>query len=344
MINAITQVILEVSCLFVLAVAVPLAAYAEPEPRVFIAIGDSVSAGFGVDSGDRYTALLFDKLQESDYVNKYVNMGVDGFTASMLLAQLNGLDEESLSLFESAYVITINIGGNDILAPLVRYLPTPEDVVDIVFELWEFIQEAMAMVPYVMSVATEFQEELDNLSIWRLPALNRMIQDALPIFGEVSDMFERVDDLQLVGLLPLLAGEFSPELDTALRSGVGSFAEEFSEIIAWVNAHAPYAVVIVNTVYNPIPKQLSGISIEGLSDRADGFVRDINRVIANGRAANGYLVADVYASFAGEPDNIMNFFVDTSALMLSFDFIHPSAAGHKLIARLNYEAFRTLVD
>jgi len=312
------------------------------DPRVYIALGDSVPAGSGMAEADRYTTLFAKMLMDEGYINRYVNMAEDGLTATMLLDFLRNLDEYDLALFQSAHVMTLNIGGNDILAPLIYYLPTQEDVVDIIFELWDFIQETMAVVPYVMEIARDFQEASEDFSLWRvwqLPGLNRMVQDASPVFSEVTDMFDRVDNLQLVGLLPLLEGSFSPELDAALLSSVEAFAIEFNEIIAWINTHSPDAVIIVNTVYNPVPIEIAGISIEGLSQRAGELIQSINTVILESAEIKGYLVADVYAAFANDPDNMMNFFIDTSTLTFSFDIIHPSIVGHKLIANITYELF-----
>jgi len=314
----------------------------EPEPRIYVALGDSVPAGFGVANTERYTALLFEMLKERDYIDKYLNMAEDGFTAATLLDFLHNLDEYDLNLIKSACVITLNIGGNDILAPLIEYLPTQEDVMDIALELWDFIQESFELVSEVIEIAHDFQDAIENFNpwrVWELPALINMVQEASPVLGDVTDMFDSVNELQLVRMLPMLQGSFSPELDDMLLDGVDSFAVEFNKIIVWLNTHAPDAVIIVNTVYNPIPNQIFGLSLEGLSDRGSAFVRSINNIILENGYVKGYLVADVYTGFAGEPDNFMNFFVDTTALTFSFDIIHPSVDGHRMIAGMNYELF-----
>jgi len=345
MISTLKLGILEIVCLFTLALTAPLAAHALEEPRVHIALGDSVAAGFGVAYTERYTALFSGMLKEAGYINRYVNFAEDGFTTAMLLDLINNMDEYERALFQDAYVITINIGGNDILTPLLGYLPTQEDVMDIIFELWEFIEDTMLIIPEIMGIASDFQEVMDSFSLWRvwsLPGINRMVQDAAPVLDDVTDLFDRVGDLNLIQLLPLLEGNFSPELDAALYRGVDEFAAQFNQIIDWVNTHAPGAVIIVNTVYNPIPEQVLGMSLAGLWERAGELIQSINRTIVETSHIKGYLVADVYTGFADEPENIMNFFVDTSALMLSFDVIHPSAAGHELIAGVNYGLFRGL--
>ena len=338
--SLLNHIVLEIVCIFIATVIIPLAAHVPEEPVALIALGDSVPAGFGVAENERYTALFADMLMQGGYINRYINFAKDGFTTTTLLSQLNNLDEYDISLFQDAYVITLNIGGNNILTPLINYLPAPEDVVDMVFELWDFIQASMLIVPEVMGIASDFQEALDGFSLWRvweLPALNRMVQDASPVLGEVAEMFERVNELQFVRMLPMLEGEFSPELDAALQGGVATFEAEFNQIIEWIQAHAPDAIIIVNTVYNPVPDNLFGMTLEGLSGRANVLIQAINRIIL-GAAANGYIVADVYAAFAGEA-YVMNFSVDAAALTLSFDVIHPNAVGHELIAGMKFDMY-----
>ena len=330
--------------LLLLFLVIPLTSCSQEaeDPRIFIALGDSVSAGFGMAETERYTVLFFEKLKEVGYIDKYVNMAEIGFTTTMLLELLNNMDDYNLSLFDNAGVVTLNIGGNDILSPLIDYLPTPEEAMHMVFELWDFIQESIQIISETMDIASEFQEALDNFSLWRvweLPSLNRMVQDASPVLEDVTNLYDRVYELGFVRLLPMLFGDFSPDLDAKLREGVEIFSVEFAEIIAWLNIYAPNAVIIVNTVYNPIPTQMLGISTEEISGRANALVKSINNIIQEKSEISGYLVADIYAGFTNAPDNLVNFFIDTSAMMLSFDIIHPSSAGHSLIAGISYESF-----
>ena len=96
-------------------------------PRTYIALGDSVSSGYGLIGylqypKGRHTTVLFEKLQYGNHVDEYVNMATSGFTTTMLLEFLHNLDNETLKYFQNAHVITLNIGGNNILTPFLEYL------------------------------------------------------------------------------------------------------------------------------------------------------------------------------------------------------------------------------
>jgi lysophospholipase L1-like esterase len=245
----------------------------EPEPHGFIAIGDSVSSGYGLEgyfgmSSDevvgRHTTLLFEMLRDDGYVDEYKNMAVSGFTTSMLLRQLYGLNEDELVYFRNARVITVNIGGNNVLTPFLGFLSGLD---------------------------------INN-----------------PITG-------------LMILMPILTGRFPAELEAALEAGVQTFLDEFAEIINWLDEFAPYATVMVNTVYNPIPSEFMGFSAAAVSARADELMGIINGHILYECEKMGFLTVDLYSYFAGQ----LNLF--------AYDLVHPNVEGHELIAQMQYAAF-----
>lgn len=313
-----------------------------PEPRIYLALGDSVTSGFGVDAEERYTALFYAMLKEADLANKYINKGVVGITTTVLLELLHSMDEYDISLIYKAEVITLNIGGNNILLPLLKHLPDIEDITGIITELRDFIFEARDTVAEAVDLAFEVQEILDNWDWWRvwmLPQMNRMIDRVALMLDDVIDVYSAATELELVTLFPLLLGTFPPELEIALQSGVEIFAREFREILEWIEKHAPDAIIIINTIYNPIPPQILEISLD-ISNAANALILSMNRIITQESNARGHLVADVYAVFENVETNIMNVGLDASAMVLSFDIIHPNADGHYLIAALNYGKLR----
>jgi lysophospholipase L1-like esterase len=191
-----------------------------------------------------------------------------------------------------------------------------------------------------MEVAEEVQEALENFSfwrIWRFAELNRVMNRVAVVLDDVTGVLSNLLDLELVAAVPIILGNFPPELEADLRRGVNIFTREFREIIDWLEVHAPDATLIVNTVYNPFPPEFMGLPIE-MSHRAEALTQDINRVIMRESAARGFLVSDVHASFTGEM--MTNLHLDLESMTLTFDFIHPSPAGHELIKQLNYETFR----
>jgi acyl-CoA thioesterase I len=87
--------------------------YAEP---VILAFGDSLTAGFGVDSKDSYPARLQRLLAEKGYHYKVINAGVSGDTTAGGAARIDWV------LQHAPEVVIIELGANDGL----RGLPISE--------------------------------------------------------------------------------------------------------------------------------------------------------------------------------------------------------------------------
>lgn len=73
-----------------------------------LVLGDSLSAGFGVDLEDTWVAMLEARLNEEGYGYRVVNASISGDTTSGGLARL----ERALELHQPEIVI-IELGGND---------------------------------------------------------------------------------------------------------------------------------------------------------------------------------------------------------------------------------------
>ena len=84
-------------------------------PRV-VFLGDSLTAGLGVDKGQAFPALLGDELEAADLPAQVVNAGVSGDTTAGGLARLDWL------LKQKPDVLVVGLGGNDGL----RGLPVAE--------------------------------------------------------------------------------------------------------------------------------------------------------------------------------------------------------------------------
>jgi acyl-CoA thioesterase-1 len=88
----------------VLLLAMPVNAAA---PKILI-VGDSLSAGYGIDLRMGWVALLQKRLKEKGYPHQLVNASISGDTSASALARLSG----SLKRHRPEIVI-IEIGGND---------------------------------------------------------------------------------------------------------------------------------------------------------------------------------------------------------------------------------------
>ena len=327
------------------------------DPLVYIALGDSVSVGYGLSSlDDRYTSVFFELLENDGFANEYVNMAVNGLTSSALLRLLGDMEDHELDLFQNASVITLNIGGNNILLPFIEHMPDADEMDRILNEAMDFANEAEGVLNDILSFVAESQDKIaevlafasevmdiaNNFSIsdvFRLRELidraSSVLDDTIEVFDAVSvlesaatDVFDKSADLELLSLISLLTGTFPPELDARLDRGVQVFSDDFAKIVTWLEDNAPNAVIIVNTVYNPIPTRFFGIPLD-FSKRSDVLIQSINQIIYDGSDGGGYIVSDIYSSLSD----------DLEMMNISLDIAHPNPAGHSLIAHINYDDF-----
>ena len=313
-----------------------------PGPRYFISLGDSVSSGFGLTEYDppntqsliegRHSSILYKKLKSHAYVDEYLNKAVSGLTTDGLLEILREADDETLEKFQKAAVITLNIGGNNILTPFLEHLSelVPPDGVDAIasgaialFEAWQMIGDFLA----------GSEENNTGRGFSRLlPGIVDAFFGLRGLFAGGAEVRSSVNDA-----LSVLMGTFPPELESALEEGAEAFISDFDEIINWLEYHAPNAILIVNTIYNPIPREVAGFHAS-IADLADEYISKMNEVIVERSETHSFIVVDLYSYFKDRLD-LTRLNLDLGSDDFSFDIIHPSAEGHLFIAELHYEYF-----
>ena len=312
--------------------------------NIYIAIGDSVASGYGLPLNEedipegRYTALFFEKLKSDGHVKKYHNMAQNGFTTTDVLDMLNSLDKKELKLFRKACVVTLNIGGNNILMPYLAYLSDLKvttgsdqiksgagDIASGGIEVWD---------ETVSGVKSVFSDTLDTgVNLRRISSGLRNIASGL---GDVLvGAYEAV--VGVPQAVSTIGGSLTPELEAKLEEGVQIFSDEFRDIIAWIESNAPHATIIVNTVFNPIPHDILTISVP-MSEWVDSLVVSMNTNIHEESRSKGFLVADIHYHISNNL-RLMSFNLNPFSGSLSLDFVHPNAEGHKLIAEFVYEIF-----
>jgi len=305
----------------------------------FVALGDSVGSGFGLDFPEEsYPALLFNLLKNEQYLNNYVNRAVDGHTTTMVLDYLNNIDAEEKHIYENAKVISLNIGGNNVIVPFKNYLSN----LQIVFGVEKITSGTENLIYGTRSLITGISEGIKNIlsdSDDNCTVANTIvvsgINDIKTGIGSISTGAGEIID-GFPSAFSTFNGSFSPVLENELEKGINAFSIEFLEIIAWLKENAPQVIIIVNTIYNPFPQQVLGSSVE-FSIVVDRLIQAMNTIIIQ-ESNRGYLVADIYAHLSNI--KMMRFNINPSTgSRLSFDVIHPSAEGHLLIAQLNYNTF-----
>jgi lysophospholipase L1-like esterase len=91
-----------------------------PQPVTYLALGDSIATGAGAETGypTRYRQVLAD---ETGAEVTLENLARDGWTSGDLLAAIRE-EPEFTELLEEADVVTLSVGGNDLLRPLQRFV------------------------------------------------------------------------------------------------------------------------------------------------------------------------------------------------------------------------------
>lgn len=110
--------------------------FAADAGRTLLVIGDSLSAGFGLEPGQGWVALLQDRLEAEGYGYRVVNASITGDTTTGGVGRL----PRALQLHRPA-VVVIELGGNDGL----RGTPIPV-IRDNMAEMIRLAQQAQARV------------------------------------------------------------------------------------------------------------------------------------------------------------------------------------------------------
>ncbi|MCL2063397.1 MAG: SGNH/GDSL hydrolase family protein [Candidatus Cloacimonetes bacterium] len=311
----------------------------DSKPYIYIALGDSVSSGFGIDEESQYyTFQLFHKLQTDGYVKEHYNLAQNGFTTSDLLEMLNNQTKKELKKFKKARVVSVNIGGNNVLLPFIDYVSNTqlaaglssikvggEEVVAGSLDLFNEISSGVRSV-----VSENDQSSFDAKGAWE--GIKRIGSGFGSLFTGAKDVIVGAPTVYSV-----LDGNISDELMVAFDSGLQTFTSEFQEIIIWIENNAPNATIIVNTIFNPIPEEILLLSIP-LSEWASIYLEAMNSMIIEASEQKGFLVTDVHAHMSNRL-NLMSFNLNPLRDSISLDMVHPNVEGHRLIAELNYLEF-----
>lgn len=77
------------------------------EAKTILFFGDSITAGYGIDSYDAFPALIQEKLDQSGYHYRAVNAGLSGETSAGGLRRVNWILQQKVDIF------VLELGGND---------------------------------------------------------------------------------------------------------------------------------------------------------------------------------------------------------------------------------------
>ena len=228
-----------------LAFLAPAAPAGAKEAPAYIAIGDSRAFGVGASdpATDGYVAITHDALHRSERYRQrgleLVNLGVPGATSADLLlpdgqleqavAEIKERQEDTSSADDNVEIITVNIGGNDVLALVTSDSPCVAD-------------------PRSPECEDRFQEVLDALKDDLTEVLRRLREAAPKADIIVLDLYsplsgrggapELVADLAVREINAVTERVVSdPELRAKLVSVYPLFRGRASQLVAADNLH-----------------------------------------------------------------------------------------------------------
>jgi len=162
-------------------------------PRV-VALGDSLTAGYGLDRSEAYPALLQQRIDTAGYGYEVVNAGVSGDTTA------GGLSRLEWSLDGDVRVLVVALGGNDGL----RGLPPDE----MKRNLEEIVTRARSRGIAVLLVGMESPTNMG-------PDYQRRFRDVFPAVARE----------QRVAFLPFLLDGVAGRSELNQRDGIHPTAE-----------------------------------------------------------------------------------------------------------------------
>lgn len=77
------------------------------ETKTILFFGDSITAGYGIDSENAFPALIQSKLDSLNYNYRAVNAGLSGETSAGGLRRVEWVLQQSVDIF------VLELGGND---------------------------------------------------------------------------------------------------------------------------------------------------------------------------------------------------------------------------------------
>ncbi|MCD8078736.1 MAG: GDSL-type esterase/lipase family protein [Lachnospiraceae bacterium] len=271
----------------------------------YLALGDSITTGYGLTnaSSEVFVAQFATKIGATTTTNE----GVPGDTSSDLLGDVQ--DDSSLrSAIAEADVITITIGGNDLMAAF-------------------------------YAVLAEITAADENLTTYSSEQIQSILSN--PTGSNLAVAATLLNVLNTSSYRDFLLS--SSTFQTAISNCISNITSIISEIKTLNSG----AVILVANQYNPYQwLDSSYLNIIKLFD--EGVSALNKALAAAGEDTYDYTIVDIYSAFADDAyasTSLTNAEVDTSSLLsptLNFDF-HPNVTGHTVIAEAMYAAYQESV-
>ena len=237
------------------------------EQKSYVALGDSITTGYGLTENE--TGFARQVADSNGYT--LTNLAQDGATSTDLLEVVKS--EANADTLKNADLITVTIGGNDLMDALYAYLAekynkqnsdtpiTAEDVKASLAGEEGAVEEQKTMLVFAISNISNFQSSLIANSAY----------------------------------------------DTLWNNFV-----EIIETIREINQNAQLIVANQYNPYSHLTAGIPGLDLSSVISAFDSAVQVLNEAISSGETIAGYTVADVYTKFKEAESNPCNASVSPS--------------------------------
>ena len=247
-------------CLSLALYLFPVLAQAQQAETSYLALGDSISSGYLLPEGE----AAFPQQVADARGGTLTNLAENGETTASLLAKLNqGTLDQALA---GAQVITLTIGGNDLMNALYDFLTYQYNGAN----------------PSTPVTAQEMKEALTAGKL-------EMLTFALKVLPDFADSQQAVDALvQLAGNLTQIV----QKIQAACPNGT----------LVMANQYNPYRYLANQLASNP----LAAAQAKVVADAFEAGVTRLNQAIDNTADQLDFLVADTYTAFTNATQNPCN--------------------------------------
>ncbi len=282
------------SILLVLAMLtgmLPMAVFAANAPS-YVALGDSISTGYGLASKD---TECFTYQLALEYGYELTDLAVDGNTTAGIIEQLK--TDEVKTAVKNADFITITVGGNDLMALLYQAMAD------------QYNRNHAKMIN-----ASDIPQMMTDRSN---PDFMSLVNYAMGLLNPAADIY-LIDDPAFNDAIVAFVDSLNQ-----ITSDILALNEDANIIVT--TQYNPY-VEFNGYSYQYI---IFSIDLTPIYAGMEAGVTALNTAIKDNATQGGYTVADVKAAFDNYSGT--NDLYNADPTTLSIDF-HPTADGHTLIA------------
>ena len=244
------------------------------EQKSYVALGDSITTGYGLDEAHSFAEQIAE--QEGYTLND--SLASDGATSTDLLEVVKS--EANADTLKNADLITITIGGNDLMNALYAYLA----------EEYNNKQNSDTSITAEDVKASLAGEE------------GAVVKQITMLFFAISN----ISDFQ------------SSSIANSAYDALWDNFVEIIETIREINQNAQLIVVNQYNPYSHLTTGISGLNLSSVISAFDSAVQALNEAISSGETIADYTVADVYTKFEQAESNPCNASVSLPSINLDF--------------------------